>query len=190
MTIQASPEVALYLYNYFLTKHEHKNKLGEDWYYLNREGKRAPKGFKRIGGGSYRSAFLHVESGLVYKLGDFKSNKSEAANARKLRSKSPEGLPAELHIVETIALMLPSHTDYWGGVVRNNCSVQEYAANAKPTQCKRMSYYSDSERCTCRHEVCNFHMMEAIMRWSGLDDMHAYNFLWDGVKYWLIDIAM
>lgn len=62
-----------------------------------RDGTKPPKGWKRLGSGCYRSAWLHEASGVVYKvqhgyLNSWQSNEGEAGTLRRyFLKKMPKG---------------------------------------------------------------------------------------------------
>lgn len=152
------------------------------------EGNGKPRipGFTELGKGSYRHAFLHSESGLVYKVGNYYSNVNESSMSRYLRNKSQRDLPFEVVIPRTRTYRFTGDIGA-GGYREPVCvSVQEYAADAEPTVCE-IEYGGD---CTCDHDPCYTSVWDYIENWSGLCDMHSDNVLVDSLdRFWLIDMA-
>jgi hypothetical protein len=52
-----------------------------------------PAGFKELGEGAQRTAYLHIETGIVYKVGDDACNRYEHQTLAKLRGQGHEHAP-------------------------------------------------------------------------------------------------
>lgn len=66
-----------------------------DWHFAGRwEGEEMPTGFEHIGQGSQRTAYLHVPTQLVYKVGDESANREEARVMADLRNRGLDHAPA------------------------------------------------------------------------------------------------
>lgn len=62
-----------------------------------------PQGFREIGAGKQRTAYLHVLTSIVYKVGDDACNRYEHTTLTRLRSEGHEHAPATtLHRVEVV----------------------------------------------------------------------------------------
>lgn len=148
----------------------------------------APKGFTKIVEGSYRKAYLHRESQIVYKVGDNDANRSESANSRRLARLSQRNLGFEVKIPKTRTYRMPNWT-YGGHAYGSSVVAQEFALGAKPTNCASVDWWVKRE-CNCGAPVCYTDVLGAIGEWSRLEDIHSTNVLVDkaGV-FWLIDIA-
>lgn len=149
--------------------------------------KRAPNGFRRIGDGVYRVAFLERATSTVYKIGDTWSNLNEAKTSQKLRRKSSRSLGFELRVPHTRAWYVGStNPDGESNII----NAQEFASGGKNTYCKAQDTWMDDHPCTCKRNVCYAKVLEAVSEWSGLDDIHCENVLIDkaGV-FWLIDMG-
>lgn len=71
-----------------------------------------PAGFRLVGSGAQRTAYLHAPTGTVYKVGDSAANRYEQQTFTKLRAVGHAHIPAsELHAVETV-----DRSDCWLGV--------------------------------------------------------------------------
>ena len=152
---------------------------------------RAPKGFKRVGSGAYRDAYLHKPSGLVYKVGDYDSNVSESYVSRKLRRKSTRGLGFELYVPRTRTYRMPSYAWNDGDAPEPMCVVvQEFAASARHTTCELFDGWRENRKCSCRQTPCFADILTTIEQWSEVEDIHGGNVLVDKNKtYWLIDMG-
>lgn len=153
--------------------------------------RRAPKGFRRIGDGAYRTAILDKANNIVYKIGDYDSNVSESWNSRRLRRRSTARLPFELYIPRTRTYRMKGVQNPWGAKWPQCVSVQEYAQGARPTICAKSRYdYGFERACTCRRPICHSEVANIIADFTELDDLHFNNVLIDRFNvYWLIDIA-
>lgn len=151
-----------------------------------------PDNFKRIGEGAYRTVFLDEESGIVYKVGNYKCNVSEAAAARKLAKRSTKELSFDLRIPRTRTFRMPSDaTDRYGHKIPQCVVAQEFVKGAVETWCDLSSYGHDNPECSCqRHGECFADILTEIEEWSGLFDIHSENVLMDenGV-FWIVDLA-
>lgn len=175
MTKSPAEQAAIFLWNFF---------GGEE---CNGTGyKRSPKGYRRIGAGCYRTAYLHRESSTVIKIGNNYANECEADNAANLYEKPrPEGL--DIIVPRTTLVKMPDKV-IRGRSIATNVIVQEYAADARLTHCD--SLYG--MRCTCRRPAnkCFGPVLRDIEYWSGLDDIHGGNVLMDKhERFWLIDLG-
>lgn len=146
--------------------------------------KRAPKGFRRIGSGCYRVAFLDVAANVVYKMGQNHANIAEAENAERLANMPTDTLPFDLVIPATRVVEIDENA---------SVIVQQFAANARPTDCMTMYNYEgfSNYKCTCKRKgLCFGDMLKTVESWSGLGDIHCYNVLMDrDERFWLIDLA-
>lgn len=151
-----------------------------------------PERFRLIGSGCYRVAYLDTLENLIYKLGAYDSNVSEAAMARYLSRKSKKGLGFDVRIPRTRTFRMKSYPNPRGYREPTCVSVQEYAENAHYTYCEAQNtWMSDVPDCNCGNDPCFAEVLEKITGWSGLDDIHAENVLVDNYEvFWLIDLAM
>lgn len=151
----------------------------------------SPKNLKLIGEGASRDAYLDKSSNLVYKIGDSEANAYEAYMARRLAKKSKKALGFNLHIPRTRTYRMPDEV-YGGRLVRSYVTAQEYAANARPTECDMYYQWAQPDaKCSCNHTPCFIAVHEAIAEWSGLEDIHSENVLIDNNDtFWLIDLAL
>jgi hypothetical protein len=139
----------------------------------------APKGFKKIGSGCYRVAYLHRPTEIVYKVGSAHTNLEESRNARALSRRSTRGMRFNLHIPRTRTYLMND-----GGRV----IAQEFAKGAKGTYCSAIYGYESG--CSCEREVCFATVLDTIRKWSGLEDIHEKNVLVDKKNvFWFIDLA-
>ncbi len=153
----------------------------------------ALKGFRKIGSGCYRTAYLEVATDTVYKIGEYDANVDEAYNARRLRRRSTRSLGFRLYIPETRTYAMPSGMSWNGHSYRRCVSAQEYAANAKATECAAQDDWMDEvPPCNCagKGPICFAIAHQRIMEFSGLSDIHYENVLIDNAGvFWLIDLA-
>lgn len=152
----------------------------------NSDFKRAPRGFRRIGSGCSRVAFLERATSLVFKIGDRYANENEVLNAEHLASLAQ---PAGIEIVIPNTFMVEGYDNSgYSSVI-----VQDFAANTRHTHCDAAYNFPGSwvtYRCTCRQSVCFAEVLPVIAEWSGLEDVHGYNVLMDrDSRFWLIDLA-
>lgn len=160
--------------------------LGLDGKPFKRSGhfKRAPRGFRRIGSGSYRVAYLHVASNLVCKLeidNSEASNSMESENAAILADKV-FNLPFTLRIPRTV-------THRVGGTSVN---IQDFAGRASVTYCKVMENWGKVQNpCSCKSNVCFEDVHDKVSKATGLIDIHSENVLInrDTMEFWLIDLG-
>lgn len=182
-----NPDTARALFNYF-----------EGDRYAKRN--RAPKGFNFLGAGCYRTAYLEKATNTVYKIGSYSANVSEAANSRRLRRLSQRKLGFEVRIPVTRTYRMPSsryfrgrrwHGEDAAGYLVPECVVaQEYAPNAKYTDCEASEVWRDDVVCTCKAQFCYADALSRLGDWSGLDDIHSGNILVDDKNvFWFIDLA-
>lgn len=153
--------------------------------------KRSPNGFKRIGAGAFRVAYLEKSTETVYKIGMPKVNVRESVNARRLRRKSTRSLGFDLVIPQTTTFRTPNIVDYVGRPVVNRVVAQEFAKGAKHTYCRMMDFeWHDHVTCTCKNTPCFNEVHRVIGEFTGLLDIHSGNVLMDKKgTFWLIDIA-
>ncbi len=161
--------------------------------------RRSPNGFNKVGEGTYRMAVLEKDTNVVYKLGDYQSNISEAYNARRLRRKSTRNLGFVLHIPRTRTYRMPStrykrpYRDY--DEVFQHCVVaQGYAGKGtKWTYCASQDdWMMNVPDCNCynRSKICFTTVHQRVIEFSGLDDIHCGNILIDrNNEFWLIDLG-
>lgn len=132
--------------------------------------RRAPKGFRKIGEGAYRTAYLEQATGLVYKIGDSSTNESEYENWKRVRS-----LPKFPHApVKLPTTRLVKVDDYRKVIIQT-------LVRGRKTTCRCHPWYCS----------CDMYMLRnRLQLWSGVNDLHGGNVLVDdkGV-YWIIDIA-
>lgn len=155
--------------------------------------KRAPKGFRRIGAGCYRTVYLEKSTDTVYKIGSHWANTSEAFNARRLRRKSTKSLGFELIVPETRTYRMPAPPSRYGYSVRACVSAQQYAGKARGTYCASQDdWMEDVPDCDCKSKspICWSIVHNRVREFSNLDDIHGENILMDrnGV-FWLIDLG-
>lgn len=169
--------------------------FGQDPYTARGYYKRAPKGFKRIGDGCYRVAFLEKSTSTVYKIGEHWCNAAEAANARRLSKKSTRSLGFELVIPATRTYRVSDAEPNWRGISqRRSVVAQEFAANARQAYCPAMDTWMENvPACTCKRKglnVCLKDVHDRLEEWSGLSDIHGGNVLLDNQgRLWFIDLA-
>lgn len=145
--------------------------------YCNRQGG-SDKGFRAIGEGCYRQAFLHLTTNLVYKVGATYINNNEVMNARNLGWGT--------HNLDGVCVRVPRTEELW---IKGDVSVivQEFAADCVWTPCD--SAYG--LECTCEMSPCHNDVGERITRWSRLIDIHEENVLFNPntLEYWFIDLG-
>jgi hypothetical protein len=151
---------------------------------------RAPKGFNRIGEGSYRAVYLEKATNLVYKVGNYDANIEEWNNYRALRRKGFKRIGFDLRIPKTYAY--PSLSHYSGLTGNLGVVVQEFAANASTTYCASSDTWMDKiPDCNCKSDICFTTVHERINKFTGIEDIHGENILIDKSKtFWLVDLAM
>lgn len=147
-----------------------------------------PEGWRHLGAGSYRSAYLHLDSMTVYKVGDYEQNIMEAANSRRLR-RAHLSLSVEIGIPRTRTFRVKS-TEYRYGRAIPECVVaQEYVIGDFAIACDSM--YDSGFPCSCESDPCHGRIMEEIEQNTGISDIHSENVLIDlDERWWIIDIAM
>lgn len=153
--------------------------------------KRAPKGFRRIGSGCYRTAYLERATDTVYKIGSYSANIHESATSRKLRRKSTRSLGFELVIPRTRTYRTPS-TSGWNNRAYPSCVVaQEFAKDSKFTDCDAQNdWMVDIPPCNCKAPLCFAIVHQRIIEFSDLSDIHSSNVLVDRQnRFWLIDMG-
>lgn len=155
--------------------------------------RRAPNGFRRIGEGCYRTAYLDKKNSVVYKIGSYEANISESEISRKLRRKSSKSLGFTLRIPHTRTYRMPI-TNQYGNDYPNNVIAQEFAANSNFTYCNSQdAWMAEIPPCNCkgRSEICFAEVHDKVASFSGLSDIHGANLLMDKDKaFWLIDMSM
>ncbi len=160
--------------------------------------KRAPNGFRKVGTGCYRMAVLEKATDVVYKIGSYESNTSEAFNSRRLARLSTRKLGIDLRIPRTRTYtipnaLIPETFRGWNGKQpRENVVAQEYAKGARHTYCMMEdSGWMAHCRCTCKQDICFATVHNLVSEFSWLEDIHSGNILVDkNMTYWLIDLAM
>lgn len=159
-------------------------------YFGKDESKRAPKGFRRIGSGCYRTAYLERATNTVYKIGDYSANVHESAMSRRLRRRSTRNLGFDLYIPRTRTYRVPS-VPYRGRHYPECVSAQEFAEGARFTACDAQdSWMDDVPDCSCKAPLCYAVVLERIIEFSGLEDIHYANVLVDSSEvFWLIDMG-
>lgn len=158
--------------------------FSDKWAY----NKRAPKGFRKVGSGASRTAYLDTAEMVVYKIGGSYDNLDDASMSRVFRRRSTKRLPFNLYIPRTRTYAVGYDEDN----ERDYVAVQEFAANCRPTHCNLFYGYMRPTRCTCRRGInCHAEPLKAIKEWSQLYDIHGENVLWNEKTrtYWLIDLA-
>lgn len=149
-----------------------------------------PKGFRYLGEGCYRTAYLEKSTKTVYKVetGGECSNYVEVDNARRLIRKSTRSLGFDLTVVRT-RLFDTSSSSRWGTTV----NAQEFAIGADITFCEAEAFYMDPvPDCSCRKPfgLCFVEVQNRVKDWSGLQDVHSENILVDKKgMFWLIDMG-
>lgn len=161
--------------------------------------KKTPKGFRRIGAGCYRTAYLETATNVVYKMGNSSQNLMEWGNARMLRRKSSKSLGFKLVIPRTRAYVMPRRKfmDWQGRPYFRDADyviAQEFAGKVRKTYCAAQdTWMSDVPACNCKKPagICFEQVHERIIDFTGLTDIHGENVLMNKEtrEFWLIDLA-
>lgn len=150
-----------------------------------RFGAVAPEGFRKIGQGCSRVAYLEKSTDIVYKVGGLWANRHEADISRRLKRKSTRSLGFDLVIPQTRLW----YKDAW--TQHKSVNAQTFAKGAKATECAAEAYWDETE-CNCDKPIglCYFTAIERVAEWSGLEDVHSNNLLVDKKNVlWLIDMG-
>ena len=152
-----------------------------------------PSGFRHIGTGSYRTAYLHEDSNLVYKCGTYWCNIAESYMARRLINRSQRELDVRVRIPRTTTYRIRNYanpSDYRDEVLCR-VVVQEYAENTHDTHCTSWDYVSPCDCYGWNGGRCYRELWEYLGRWAGLSDMHHENIRHnrDTNEFWIIDLA-
>lgn len=161
------------------------------------ESIRAPKGFRRLGQGCYRTAILEKSTNIVYKVGNSYSNVHEATNYRKVKRKKTDNLGFSLVIPYTRTVRIPLVKEYVpmdDHHQRQYVAVQEFTGKAIETECPADNEWIDeADRiCNCSRlsPICFATVLDRIRDYTGLLDIHSSNVLMDMSRnFWLIDMG-
>lgn len=146
----------------------------------------APRGFRTIGGGAFKTAVRETASGLVYKIpkgSDMTDQNLEYENSVSLsrRRSTMKRLGFEVRVPKT------SRYSFDGRVIL----AQEFVP-AKPTPCGYEPFFWDEGTCSCKRAAgfCFGEARAAIADWANLEDVHSDNILIDVNKVmWIVDIG-
>lgn len=146
--------------------------------------RRAPNGYRKIGEGCYRSAYLHRPTETIYKIGYDYSNRCEAESAAELREQDFSNLSFDLHIPLTTLYPMSHDT---------SVVAMEFAKGAKPTHCMTQTYsYNREYDCSCKLPggMCFTDIHDEIESATGICDIHSGNVLvTPDLTFWLIDLG-
>lgn len=151
-------------------------------------------GFTKLGSGAYRAAYLHRDTGIVYKVGDTWANTHEVTHSRRLRSML-KSAPVPVWIPRVRDFKSIGEFDEWGETYNNIIAAELF--DGKPAKCRAFewatrNYWNDTivyKSCNCKRNPCHKEALSMLADWSGLSDMHYANVLWNGTRYGIVDMG-